>query len=330
LISKEKLIDLYSAMVKCRIIAERAGQLARMGRLASDLGSGVGREASIAGIAIDLKPEDTLSTSPEVLISEFVRGLPIEKIFAGLARPSDCRNGTDLPNGEAALPVGTGESPLATDKSQLDGGCAAAKAHKAANNGTIAVVFCGDVQPHRGRWRRSLTLASRQNLPILFVRHLELCDGLDNAPVRRKISEAPPEALAFGVPLIQVDGNDVVAVYRVASESISRARERRGPTLIDCITDISADHFGNPQATDSRKPGGSLDPIHVMERHLAGKRLLTESMRKKIEDLFAPELDRAAESISSQSNINVARSTGVSSPFNPGPRITFIPGNDVL
>jgi TPP-dependent pyruvate/acetoin dehydrogenase alpha subunit len=329
LISNEKLIELYSAMVKCRMIAERAGQLARLGRPTSDLASGVGREASIAGIAIDLQPEDTLNSSPEVLVSEFLKGMPLEKMFAGLVSSSNGRRKTArLSDTEPAH--ATGESPLATDKPQLDGACAAGKAHKAAKNGKVTVVFCGEERPGPGRWRRSLNLASRQNLPIIFVRHLELCEGLDNAPVRRKINDAPPEALAFGVPLIQVDGNDVVAVYRVASESIGRARDRRGPTLIDCITDISADHFGNHARTEAGRPAVSLDPIHVMERNLAGKGLLNQSMRKKIEDSFAAELDRAAHSISNRSDIKHARSTDVSSPFDPGPRFTFIPGNDVL
>ena len=327
MISDDKLLELYSVMVKCRMIAERACVLARQGRLTSVLDSGVGREASIAGIAVDLEPEDTLSPSRDVVASEFLKGTPLEKIFAGLATSPNGRPHTTEDDGTQPVPIPTAQP-------QLENACTVAKAHKAAKNGRVAIVFCGGTQPRPGRWRRSLSLASRQSLPIIFVRHLELRDGLDNTPVRRKINEPPPEALAFGVPLIQVDGNDAVAVYRVASESIARARQRRGPTLIDCMTDVSADHFGTRAGLESciasQRPAGGLDPIHVMESHLAGKDLLKPELRKAIEDGFAPELERATRSFANESNVRSARPTEVSRPYNPGPRFSFIPGNDVF
>jgi TPP-dependent pyruvate/acetoin dehydrogenase alpha subunit len=319
LISNEKLIELYSVMVKCRMIAERAGQLARLGKLAASLDSSVGREASIAGIAVDLRLEDTLSYSREVMVSEFLKGAPLEAIFGGLA--AEASNGQRLMTAPAATP--------ANEEPGLEKACAAAKSHKIAKTGMISVVFCGEARVHPGRWRRSLSVASRQNLPVIFVRHLELCDGLDNTPVKRKLREAPPEALAFGVPLIQVDGNDVVAVYRVASESIARARDRRGPTLIDCMTDISADHFGLQSCSDASKAAGGLDPIHQMESHLVSKGVWKANLKKKIIENFGSELDRATRPLVTKSNIESAR-TSASRPFNPGPHDTFIPGNDVL
>ena len=320
MISNEKLIELYSVMVKCRMIAERAGQLARLGKLGASLDSGVGREASIAGIAVDLRAEDTLSPSREVMVSEFLKGEPLEGIFGGLA--SEARNGQRAMTEAAAAP--------AHEQQGLEKACAAAKTHKAKKTGMVSVIFCGEAQLDSGRWRRSLSVSSRQNLPIIFVRHLEMRDGLDNTPVKRKPREAPPEALAFGVPLIQVDGNDVVAVYRVASESIARARDRRGPTLIDCMTDISADHFGLQSGSDASKTAGGLDPIHQMESHLASKGVWKANLKKKIIENFGSELDRATRPLVAKSNIASASVSAASRPFHPGPHDTFIPGNDVL
>jgi acetoin:2,6-dichlorophenolindophenol oxidoreductase subunit alpha len=281
LISKEKLIELYSAMVMCRMIAERAGRLAREGNLSSGLDAGLGREATIAGITVDLLPEDTLQATREAFVSSFLKGLPLDQLFAGAVRSS---NG----HAAAAKPV---RGDAAMQEAHLVGACATAKEHKAAKRGKITVAFCDTEQTHPGRWRRSLDVASRHDLPIIFVRHREVSSEENETP-RRGGKRKNPEAMEHGVPVIYVDGDDVVAVYRVASESIARARQRRGPTLIDCL----GDRGGLNGKTESH---GLADPIAIMESHLAGKGLFNRGLRKKITEGFAPELDKATRSLSS-------------------------------
>jgi acetoin:2,6-dichlorophenolindophenol oxidoreductase subunit alpha len=276
LISNKKLIELYSAMVMCRMIAERAGLLKGEGKLRAALDAGVGREAAIAGIAVDLTREDTLSATPQLFVSEFLKGTTLNGIFSGLA------------NGQAHAAI-TSANGSAPSESSLDGACIAAKANKIAKNGKISVAFCETERVHAGHWRRSLTMASKQGLPLVFVRQLAWREGAGEKPVRKKVTEDLPEALQFGVPTIQVDGNDVVAVYRVASESTARARRGQGPTVIDCIS-VSADHGVASQNGSLR---GASDPIVVMETHLIGKGLFKPNLKKTIESGFGLELDKA-------------------------------------
>ena len=275
MISNKKLIELYSAMVMCRMIADRAGSLKERGRLRAALDAGVGREAALAGIAVDLTSEDTLNATPELFVSEFLKGTTLDGIFSGLA------------NGQthAAMKPANGG---ASSESALDGACTAAKTHKVAKNGKIAIAFCETERVHAGRWRRNLTMAGKQNLPVVFVRQLEWREGAEN-PVRKKVTEDLPDALQFGVPTIQVDGNDVVAVYRVASESIARARRGQGPTVIDCIS-VVADHGA---ASENGRLAESSDPIVIMETHLAGKGLFKPDLKKTIVSGFGLELDKA-------------------------------------
>jgi acetoin:2,6-dichlorophenolindophenol oxidoreductase subunit alpha len=275
LISNEKLIELYSAMVMCRMIAERAGLLKGEGKLRAALDAGVGREAAIAGIAVDLTREDTLSATPQLFVSEFLKGTTLDGIFSGLA------------NGRPH--AATSANGSAPGESWLDGACTAARAHKVAKNGKIAVAFCETERVHSGRWRRNLTMASKLGLPLVFVRQLEWRDGAKAKQVRKKVTQDLPEALEFGVPTIQVDGNDVVAVYRVASESTARARRGQGPTVIDCIS-VSADHG---VASQNGRLSGALDPIAIMETHLTGKGLFKPDLKKTIESGFGIELDKA-------------------------------------
>jgi len=274
LISKEKLIELYSAMVMCRMIAERAGKLAREGNLSTGLDMGLGREATIAGIAIDLLPEDTLETTREAYASSFVKGMPLDALFASAVRSS---NG----NGHGS----------AREK-HVESACAAAKTHKAAKDGRIAIAFCDAEQARPGMWRRSLSAASRHDLPVIFVRHEKTSAAKETKQKRASKRAALPEALEFGVPVIYVDGHDVVAVYRVASESIARARQRRGPTLIDCLADASA-----PLASAETALNGFSDPIATMESHLSAKGFLSRGLRKKITERLTPELDKATRAL---------------------------------
>lgn len=274
MISNKKLIELYSAMVMCRMIADRAGSLKERGRLRTALDAGVGREAALAGIAVDLTNEDTLSATPDLFVSEFLKGTTLDGIFSGLA------------NGQthAAMKPANGGAP---SESALDGACTAAKAHKVAKSGKIAIAFCATERVHAGRWRRNLTMAAKQNLPVVFVRQLEWREGTEEKPT--KVTEGWPDALHFGVPTIQVDGNDVVAVYRVASESIARARRGQGPTVIDCISVVADDDA----ASQNGRLAGSSDPIVIMETHLAGKGLFKPDLKKTIVSGFGLELDKA-------------------------------------
>src|ERR1700722_4606991 len=89
LISNEKLIAIYVAMVKCRMLEQRAAALFQQGKLASDFHASSGREACAVAVGIDLQPEDTLVTAPGDWLSTFMKGLPSEALFRALAPKID-------------------------------------------------------------------------------------------------------------------------------------------------------------------------------------------------------------------------------------------------
>lgn len=282
MISKEKLIELYSAMVMCRMIAERAGVLAREANLSSGLDAGLGREATIAGVAVDLLAEDTLQAPRDVFVSHFLKGMPLDALIAGAMRSS---------NGRAHV-AARGDGNAFVD---LETACAAAKEHKATKDGKITIAFTDTEQTHSGPLRTVLRMASRNNLPLIFVRYREVRREQEEKPKRIGKWRSLADALEFGVPAIYVDGDDAVAVFRVASESIARARRRGGPTLIDCIADRSAPGGGTSSAAAGMN--GFADPLAIMESHLAGKGLFNRGLRRKITEGFAPELEKATRSL---------------------------------
>jgi TPP-dependent pyruvate/acetoin dehydrogenase alpha subunit len=118
-----------------------------------------------------------------------------------------------------------------------------------SKSGKITLLFTNGRQSTHAGWLKALTLAAERNLPMLFISL--------NSPALSHISEnpLPLKRKGYSLPVIRVDGDDVVAVYRVASEAIVHARKGHGPTLIDC------------------QPSASGDPIQNMREYLIGKGL---------------------------------------------------------
>ncbi|HMD76167.1 MAG TPA: thiamine pyrophosphate-dependent enzyme [Terracidiphilus sp.] len=264
LISSEKLLQLYSTMLKCRMIEDRTRILFNNNDFTANYDSAAGREAVAVGVSIDLFPEDTIVPSHGDLIPFFINGLPLETLLGGLFHPIAPSSGT------------AARLNLATD---------AAMANKLNKNNRIAVVISASEPASLGPWQEALCFAGLHGLPMIFVSW---------------ILSIPLKTDAYAFPAITVDGNDVVAVYRVASEAIAHARKGNGPTLIECQTgrsdgysEIGSGRFHDPVEVECWKAG---DPILRMEKYLIRKGLFSEEFKKQIAGEFSKELNAAIES----------------------------------
>jgi pyruvate dehydrogenase E1 component alpha subunit len=257
LISGDKLLQLYAAMLKCRMLQERVFALSNKNKLKGIGSSTAGQEAAVAGTVIDLFAEDFVGGSDSGFIASFVKGTPLDEIFRQL----------NASKGRA--------NTLAT---QLALAIGAARDNKTNRNGRIAVVFRGDASASPALWQKTLSRAGAQGLPMLFVSH----SGLESAPSRLQVKtdNIASKAEDYGFPQITVDGNDVVAVYRVASEAIAHARKGSGPTLIECVPY----RLSGP---------GENDPIPNMEKYLLRKGLFTGEFKAQVAAAFSRELDAA-------------------------------------
>jgi acetoin:2,6-dichlorophenolindophenol oxidoreductase subunit alpha len=266
LISNEKLLALYAAMLKCRMLQKHL-QPAR-GKKRTAAGVDHGREAAVVGATIDLHAKDSISPAKSSVTQGFLKGVPLKTILSGPGRKAA---------GDVSLNV---LAPAATVTVQLEAALAVAWLNKRKRNKKIVVAFgsCGPL------WSREapelLRIAAAKKLPIIFV-----CDG---AWQKDDFAEKSQE---YGVPGMVVDGHDVVAVYRVASEAITHARRGNGPTLIECRPWIVTG--------TSRVHRSSGDPIRNMERYLAGKALFSRKFKTQVKQEFEHELDDASATVKS-------------------------------
>lgn len=149
---------------------------------------------------------------------------------------------------------GRGSTPIA----ELATANGDALRHKLERIGNVAVVFAGAGEPDR--LREIFMNAASQWLPVFYVVQ----------------SGTVPAAVCGKVPVICVDGSDAVAVYRVAHESITRARGGGGPTIMECAA-----------WPDDPAP----DPLTKLEQYLAGKKLFRNAWKQRLKRNYAKALD---------------------------------------
>lgn len=248
---------LYTSLLRCRMAQERARQ-AKGG----DYEFAIGDEAVIVGPTAELNVEDTIAASTRNLAALVARGLPLADLLngqAGKARSSKAIFPPSVPDDPFNLATGI------------------ALVHKLAKKQRVVVAFCPDESPALETWNEALKFAGVHKLPVIYVIKNGVADqrsSNDHAPHLEAFSFM---ARDYGYPGIIVDGQDVVAVWRAAHESIHRARNGSGPTLIDC-------------RTDSKR-----DPLAHLEHYMRKRNLWDDGWRKQTEAEIKVEFGKGSQ-----------------------------------
>jgi TPP-dependent pyruvate/acetoin dehydrogenase alpha subunit len=256
LISDAKLKELYASMLRNRLVAEHARRLRKRGAAAFYQAS-MGQEALITGCAIDLRPGDEV----------------VDTVAPGPS-PAALLNGTRVKEVVAQLQARSSQNPAR--QQLLTSATTSAEANKAKND-SVVVVFASAMEGGLKNLRGALTSAARQSLPMIFV--------VENNPWSEKLREHKNlKAQRQGLTSIAVDGNDVVAVYRVAHEALERVRQAGGPVLIE----------GKTFRHDGRSPVAvERDPLVRMEQYLAAKGLFSLRWKNSLVRKLTRELATA-------------------------------------
>jgi TPP-dependent pyruvate/acetoin dehydrogenase alpha subunit len=222
LISNQKLLVLYAAMLGCRRICEANGDQRRHKR-APGFKSIRGCEAAMVGAAIDLRPGDTVNAPhwPDAVLKTINPAVSIR-----LLQSLDAR-----------------------------------AAHGDGEDRDIAMFFGDSRNSAQTAWNRAAKLLDSENLPVLFI-SLTAERPSPRGGIVTPASTAKPR---YPLPVISVDGSDVVAMYRVASEAISLARRGLGPTFIECVLAKRSDPLQNMARYLVRK--GLLDDQSMPHTH---------------------------------------------------------------
>ena len=262
-LSYEQVKKLFEWMVLARTFDEKAFKLQREGRLGT-YASILGQEAAQIGSAFALRPTDWMFPAFREPGASFVRGLPMHMILQYWAGDE---RGSQIPEGLNDFPISI---PVAT---QIPIAVGVALAAKSKGDPIAVMAFMGDGATSKGDFHEGLNFAGVFSAPVVFV-----CQNNQwaiSVPLRRQTAAKTlaQKAFAYGFPGIQVDGNDVFAVYRAATEALTRAREGKGPSLIECVTYRVGDHTTADDASryrdrDEVERWKQKDPIERLRKYM--------------------------------------------------------------
>jgi 2-oxoisovalerate dehydrogenase E1 component alpha subunit len=265
------LLALHEKMVLARRFDTQATALTRQGRLAV-YPSARGQEAGEVGAVLALRPQDWLFPTYRDSMAIVCRGVDPVEVLSLLRGDWHC--GYD----PYEYRVGPQCTPLATNTLHAVG---VAHAARLKGEDTVALVMLGDGATSEGDTHAALNFAAVWQAPVVFFVQN---NGYAISVPLSKQSAAPSLAhkgIGYGVPAMQVDGNDAAAVYAAVRRAVAAAAAGRGPTLIEALTYRVEAHTNADDATRYRgqdEVDGWLarDPLARIRQHLLARGLLDE------------------------------------------------------
>ena len=297
--SPEVLRTLYSVLLKTRLLEEQVLTLSRAGKIPRVGLPILGGEATEVGACIGLQPDDSFASSQPNWAAHVVKDTPLHLVFAELFACHKQQPPQHTSNGARVLRV---VPPASSLTGQLDIAAGVAYAYRSMDKPNVVVALADDGLAALGLWHEAACLASRHRLPIVFMVENRAQSHANGTSVVHSNEDLRVRAEAYGIPGITVDGNDIVAVWRVTQESIHRARTGAGPTLIECRTWRWHGEGDNPSANGRSKPKRlharwQNDPLHHMEHYMKKRKLWHQAWKDGLVNEYQAALDTAVSSL---------------------------------
>jgi 2-oxoisovalerate dehydrogenase E1 component alpha subunit len=271
-LSEAEVSGLYRAMLRTRLLDDRLTTLQRQGRIGFHIGS-LGEEAAILGSAFALRPEDWLFLCYREFGAALLRGMPLQRYLDNMfGNSNDPAKGRQMPDHYCyrAAHCTSVSSPIGTQITQAVGFAWAAKIKR---DPAAALAYFGDGATSSSDFHNGMNFAGVFKTPTIFF-----CRNNGwaiSVPTERQTASAgfAEKGVAYGVPGVRVDGNDLFAVIKVTRDALARAARGEGPTLIEALTYRMSGHStsDDPKAyrPDAQlEPWRRLDPLARLRRHL--------------------------------------------------------------
>lgn len=229
---RAQIVRLYRTMVLTRLFDRATINLQRTGALGT-YPSNEGQEAIGAGAGMAMQDSDVLVPYYRDVALQILRGVRLEEIL--LYWGGDER-GMCYQDQAQDFPVSV---PIATQCCHAVG---AAYAIKYRRQNRAVLTTCGDGATSKGDFYESINVAGVMHLPVVFLvnnNHWAISVPLQKQTAARSIAE---KGIAAGIPGVQVDGNDPIAMFQVVEHALEQAREKQQPCLIEAISYRLGDH----------------------------------------------------------------------------------------
>ena len=303
-LADEQVVFLYEQMNICRALDEIAFKLQRSGRMGT-YPQNKGQEAAALGSGFAArKGIDFLVPCYRENAALFLHGLPMHYIL--LHWMGDER-GNQIPAGVNMTPLSI---PIGTQMLHATG---IAWAFKLRKEDRAVITYFGDGATSEGDFHEAMNFATTQNVPVVFFCQNNQWAISVPREIQMSSETVAQKAIAYGAQGIQVDGNDIFAVYKATREALERARQGGGVTLIEAVTYRLADHTTADDARRYRDEAEvaswrAKDPIIRTRKYLESKGLWNDTRQVELEDrakTIVAEVVRTAETIAKPSTDDI-------------------------
>lgn len=298
-LSKELLLDMYYKMVLLRKFEEKVVELYRAGEIPGIAHGYVGQEAVAVGACSALRRDDYILSTHRGHGHSLAKGIDPKHLMAELygKKTGVCKGiGGSMHSTEPEVGVifssaiVGGNIPIAVG---------VALAFKMRKEDRVVVSFFGDGATNTGAFHEALNLASVWKLPIVFICENNFYAISTHTSKSVSAKEIVDRAIAYNMPGIVVDGNDVISVYEATLKAVERARMGGGPTLIEARTYRWLDHgmyyLGKYRSDEEVMMWKQRCPIKLLKERLVGEGIATELELNQLESKAVHEVDEAVK-----------------------------------
>ncbi|MFD1707280.1 pyruvate dehydrogenase (acetyl-transferring) E1 component subunit alpha [Siminovitchia sediminis] len=291
----------YRQLVLMRTFDRKAINMQRQGRLGT-YAPFEGQEAAQVGSALALRPDDWIFPTYRDHAATMTFGMPMETVMLYWNGRSE---GCVPPKGKRIFPPAV---PLAT---QLPHAAGAAMAEQYKGTKHAVIVYFGDGSTSEGDFHEGLNFASIFHAPVVFFNqnnHYAISVPLEKQMNSQTIAQ---KAVAYDIPGVQIDGNDVFAAYLETKKALERARAGDGPTLIEAVTwrygaHTTADDptkYRDQTLSETKRKNG--DPILRLERYMKKEGIWDETWSESIGEEAAETVESAVRKMESYPAVDV-------------------------
>jgi acetoin:2,6-dichlorophenolindophenol oxidoreductase subunit alpha len=300
----------FSADLQRRIYALMVLMKSADDRLSKGIGTGEfmcvywpsrGQEAIAAAMGVTLRADDQLVTTYRGLHDLIGKGVPLEEIYGEMmgrtVGASRGKGGTmHIAKPEKGVMLSTGivgaGPPVAV-------GLAMAAKRKGLDR--VTVVSFGDGATNTGSFHEAANMAALWDLPIVFVCQNNLYAEMTPTGDTMKLARVADRAAGYGMPGVQVDGNDPLAVVEVLAEAIGKARNGEGPTFVECVTFRFRGHYFGDRMPyipkEQLAEAMEADPVPRFRKHLIDNGICSDDELSRIDEGALTEVESALKTV---------------------------------
>nr|YP_009300526.1 pyruvate dehydrogenase E1 component alpha subunit [Campylaephora sungminbooi]AKU47445.1 pyruvate dehydrogenase E1 component alpha subunit [Campylaephora sungminbooi]ALN11892.1 pyruvate dehydrogenase E1 component alpha subunit [Campylaephora sungminbooi] len=305
-LDKDLLLLLYADMVLGRNFEDMCAQMYYRGKMFGFVHLYNGQEAVATGVIKALEDNDYVCSTYRDHVHALSKGVPPQMIMAELfGKETGCSRGRggsmhifsakhNFLGGFAfigeGIPVAIGASFQSVYRKQV---------LRDVNSLNVTVCFFGDGTSNNGQFFECLNMAVLWKLPIIFV--IENNQWAIGMAHHRSTSypEIHQKAQAFGLPGVEVDGMDVLAIRKAAIHAIKRARSGEGPTLIEALTYRFRGHsLADPDELRSKQEKDAWlarDPINNLKRYILNNNFASDNDLNLIHENIKEQIENSIE-----------------------------------